>query len=531
MRQTVELRLSPQDAADPQRVRAAALLAAHRPDSPSTQVVLRRRSTDARSRQVLIALSVDLYIDETPPTQTSERSRLQAAVASSAQVLIVGAGPAGYFAALECLRYGIRPIVIDRGKDVRARRRDLRAIQQEGHVDSNSNYCFGEGGAGAYSDGKLYTRSSKRGDITRVLRTLVEHGAKSDILIDAHPHIGSNKLPNVVASIRQTILDFGGQVHFESRCTDFLLEKQRCIGAVVNDREEIRAAAVILATGHSARDIYDLCRRRGIRTEFKPFAMGLRAEHPQELIDEIQYRQRPRDVLLEAASYKLVEQVDNRGVYSFCMCPGGLIVPSATAPGEIVVNGMSMSRRDSRFANSGIVVEIRADDVQAYASHGSFAGLAMQQEVEHLMFSCTNARTQRSPGQKLVDFCEGKTSAVLPQFSYIPGMESHDLHRLLPTFIAARLQRAFRLFDKKMRGYYSSEAVVTAVESRTSTPVNIPRDPESLQHVEIAGLYPCGEGAGYAGGIVSAAMDGQRVAQACALSMGCHESMEIHASH
>ncbi len=526
----VELSLSPGEAANSEILRSAALLKAGiDPQLHHVELRIKRRSTDARSRRPLIVMSVELFVDEAIPDVEPLRTQFRSASASSPRVAIVGAGPAGYFAALELLRYGVRPIVLDRGKDVRSRRWDLRALQQEHIVNPNSNYCFGEGGAGAYSDGKLYTRSSKRGDVHRVLRLLVEHGAKPDILVDAHPHIGSNKLPQVVAAIRNTILELGGEVRFESRCTDFILKKNQCIGVVVNDAEEVLADAVILATGHSARDIYALCERRGIRTEFKAFAMGVRAEHPQELIDEIQYKQRPRDPLLEAASYRLAEQVEGRGVYSFCMCPGGLIVPSATAPGEIVVNGMSMSRRDSRFANSGIVVEIRREDVQQFHQHGEHAGLAYQQWLEQTMFEAGADNSQRTPAQRLVDFCESRTSSSLPACSYIPGTHSLPLHTLLPSALRQRLQRAFRLFDKSMKGYYTSDALLSSVESRTSTPLKIPRDEQSLEHVEIRGLYPCGEGAGFAGGIVSAAMDGQRVATAFAQSKGLSSSP--HATH
>ncbi len=520
MPHTLELRLPPDQAFDLRELeRSTRRHFSIAEDNEDFVFSIKRRSIDARSRQPLIVLSVELSRREEILKGASLLSEIAAVSASAPRIVIIGAGPAGYFAALEALRNGMKPIVIDRGKDVRLRRRDLRAIQQDGVVDKDSNYCFGEGGAGAYSDGKLYTRSSKRGDIHRVLRLLVEHGAKADILIDAHPHIGSNKLPAVVAAIRDSILERKGEVHFSARCTDFIIKGSRCLGVVVNDRQEIIADAVVVATGHSARDIYELCRLRGIRTELKAFAMGVRAEHPQALIDEIQYKQRPRNPLLEAASYRLAEQVDGRGVYSFCMCPGGLIVPAATAPGELVVNGMSMSRRDSRYANSGIVVEIRAEDLQAYRKHGDHAGLAFQHEVETSMFKANGDGSQRVPAQGLVDFSEGRVSKTLASCSYIPGTHSAPLHELLPESLRTRLQRAFRLFDRSMKGYFTNEAVLTAVESRTSTPLKIPRDNDSLEHIEIKGLYPCGEGAGYAGGIVSAAMDGQRVASAIAQTL------------
>jgi len=398
---------------------------------------------------------------------------------------------------------------------VRARRRDLRAIQQFDEVNPNSNYCFGEGGAGTYSDGKLYTRSHKRGDIYKVLKLLVEHGAKSDIMVDAHPHIGSNKLPKIVANIRETILQYGGEIHFESHVSDFILENSTMRGVIVNHTEEHYADAIILATGHSARDIYELLQRRNIRIEAKPFALGVRIEHAQQLIDKIQYNQSPREENLPASSYKLVCQVENRGVFSFCMCPGGLVVPAATAPGEIVVNGMSMSRRDSAYANSGTVVAIEEEDLKPFREHGVFAGLALQKNVEQAMFNFGDG-SQKAPAQRLTDFVRGKISTSLPDSSYIPGLISAPLHELLPPFIAKKLQIAVQEFGRKMRGYYTEEANVIGTESRTSAPIRIPRDRTTYMHPEVQGFFPCGEGAGYAGGIVSAAMDGQNVARAVA---------------
>ncbi|MFM7773401.1 MAG: NAD(P)/FAD-dependent oxidoreductase [Candidatus Kapaibacterium sp.] len=520
MQISVELTLSPAEAVDDALVRNMVRNGlTDVTDDSIVEMVIRRRSVDARSRVPVVNLRIDVYVDEPVPAPTSFSAALPH-LDRGKSVVIIGAGPAGYFAALHLIHHGIRPIVLDRGKDVRARRRDLRAIQQFAHVDPDSNYCFGEGGAGAYSDGKLYTRSSKRGDVHHVLRMLVEHGATTAILVDAHPHIGSNKLPGVVSAMRETIESRGGQVRFGARVTDFILRDGRMIGVLVNDGEEVMGNAVIVATGHSARDIYALCQRRGVRTEFKPFALGVRAEHPQALIDEIQYKQRPRDPHLEASSYRLATQVDGRGVYSFCMCPGGLIVPAATAPQELVVNGMSMSRRDSRFANSGIVVEIRREDVQAFASYGEHCGLAFQRQVEQSVFSAKGDASQQVPAQRLVDFSEGVASSSLPDSSYIPGLRSLPVHELLPESVSRRLRTAFRVFGSSMRGYYTNDAVVTAVESRTSTPVKIPRDDVTLEHPEVGGLYPCGEGAGYAGGIVSAAMDGQRVAERIAAAWG-----------
>lgn len=473
-----------------------------------------KRSIDARGSRPLVRLRLEVFVREPFTPEPALWGQFRPADGSR-KAIIVGAGPAGYFAALELLEQGIKPVIFDRGKDVRARRRDLRAIQQFSVVDPDSNYCFGEGGAGAYSDGKLYTRSHKRGTIDKAMRLLVEHGANPDILVDAHPHIGSNKLPGIVANIRETVLRYGGEVHFDSRVTGLVLDKGRVIGVVVNDREEHLAGAVILATGHSARDIYAMLFRQGIRMEAKPFALGVRIEHPQELIDRIQYRQSPRERDLPAASYKLVAQVGQRGVFSFCMCPGGLVVPAATAPGEIVVNGMSMSRRDSPFANSGVVVSVEPEDVAAFGGGGVFSGLEFQKSVEHQLFLFGDG-SQKAPAQRLTDFVQGKGSADLPDCSYIPGLTPAPLHQLLPSFIYQHLRQGLLEFEKKMRGYYTSEAVVLATESRTSAPVRIPRDPMTYMHPQWEGLFPSGEGAGYAGGIISAAMDGQNVARAVA---------------
>jgi uncharacterized FAD-dependent dehydrogenase len=478
-----------------------------------------RRSVDARSRIPFVVLRVELYIDQMPVPVSEIRKSYRQPDKNAPTVLIVGAGPAGYFAALECLAYGLKPIVLDRGKDARARRRDLRAIQQFGIVNPHSNYCFGEGGAGTYSDGKLWTNSKKRGDIEKTLRILYEHGAPERILIDTHPHIGSNKLPGIVQNIRQTILDHGGEVHFDAWVTDFILDKDTIKGAIVHDKQEYRADAVILATGHSARDIFHLLLRRGIHIESKPYALGVRAEHPQELIDHIQYKQLPRDPALPASSYKLVCQVGGRGVFSFCMCPGGLIVPAATAPGELVVNGMSMSRRDSAYANSGIVVAVEDQDLTHLSAHGVLAGLEFQKDVEQAVFQAGNG-SQKAPAQRLTDFLSGHLSASLPDTSYIPGIYSAEIGRILPRGIVKRLQQGFLEFGKKMKGYIHPEAIIVATESRTSSPVRIPRNPENKMHVQIKNLYPCGEGAGYAGGIMSAAMDGQNTASAIALAMG-----------
>ncbi len=433
-------------------------------------------------------------------------------VAGKEEVIIIGCGPAGMFAALRLIELGKKPIVIERGKDVRERRRDLAAINKHDLVNPDSNYCFGEGGAGTYSDGKLYTRSGKRGSISSVLQTLVAHGAKEDILYEAHPHIGTNKLPKVVQAMRQSILDAGGEIHFNTRVEDFLLEKNHLKGIVTQHGDRIEAKNVILATGHSARDIYTLLHQKGILIEAKPFALGVRAEHHQDLIDSIQYKCPSRGQYLPAASYSLVQQVNGRGVFSFCMCPGGFIVPSATTPGEVVVNGMSPSKRDSKYANSGIVVSVEPSDFKAFKKFGPLAGMKFQEQVEQLAFTA-GGETQTAPAQRLVDFCEGKISQNLPDTSYQPGLNPSQLLDVLPQEVGPRLQQGFRAFGKKMRGYYTNEAIVVGVESRTSSPVRIPRDKTTLAHPQIKGLYPCGEGAGFAGGIVSAAIDGERVAE------------------
>ncbi|PHN05024.1 NAD(P)/FAD-dependent oxidoreductase [Flavilitoribacter nigricans] len=508
----LELKLLPEEAANPEVIRQRAVKKSGVPAGRVKDVQQLRRSIDARGSRPFFRLRVAVYIDEQPTAEPAILERFQD-VSKKEPVLIVGAGPAGYFAALELIELGLKPIVFDRGKDVRSRRRDLRGIQQFGEVNPHSNYCFGEGGAGTYSDGKLYTRSHKRGNIEKALRLLVEHGAVSDIMIDAHPHIGSNKLPQIVANIRETIRHYGGEVHFDSWVTDLILDGGKVRGVVVNDRDEYLADSVILATGHSARDIYYLLDRRGVSLEAKPFALGVRIEHPQPLIDRIQYNQSPRDEHLPASSYRLACQVDGRGVFSFCMCPGGLVVPAATAPGEIVVNGMSLSRRDSPYANSGTVVAIDMEDLEPYQNKGVFAALELQRAVEQKLFQYGDG-SQRAPAQRLPDFVQGKLSADLPDSSYIPGLYPAPLHELLPSGIYTRLREAVQTFGRKMRGYYTEEANVIGTESRTSSPVRIPRNPQTYMHDDVLGLFPCGEGAGYAGGIISAAMDGQNVARA-----------------
>ena len=480
--------------------------------SPDFYFKLIKRSIDARKDPVVYQLR---YLVSDKNNIQSDADKLSIGYqysTSGKRVIIIGAGPAGYFAALQCLEYGLEPIVLDRGKDVRARRRDLRAIQQFGEVNPHSNYCFGEGGAGTYSDGKLYTRSKKRGNYLKTLKVLVDHGAKSDILIDAHPHIGSNKLPDIITNIRKTIESHGGQVLFDHFVIDFEIEKDRCIAVHVDNGERIEGDHFILATGHSARDIFQLLHKKGIAIESKDFALGIRIEHPQPLIDKIQYRQDPREENLPAASYKLVCQVDSDGVFSFCMCPGGLIVPASTAPGEIVVNGMSLSRRDSPFANSGIVTGLSTAELTSKGYDGVFGNMNFQKEVEQHLFKHGDG-SQKAPAQNLIDFINGKMMLDLNESSYIPGLYRAPLHELLPNFIYERLKQGLLQFGLKMNGFYTDQANVVGVESRTSSPIRIPRDRQTYAHPDVSNFYPCGEGAGYAGGILSAAMDGQAVVE------------------
>jgi uncharacterized protein len=491
-------------------VRAAAAEAAGMAVEQVRASLVRKRSIDARSKQPLVRLRVEVSTDELAGEPISPPELPD--VSAAEPVIIVGCGPAGLFAALRCIQRGLRPVILERGKDVRARRRDLAAINRLHVVDPDSNYCFGEGGAGTYSDGKLYTRSHKRGDVQDVLRTLVAFGASPDILVDAHPHIGTNKLPGIITAMREAIRAAGGEVHFEKRVTDLVLEQGAMAGVLTADGQEHRARAVVLATGHSARDIFVLLHRLGIRIERKEFALGVRVEHPQAIIDQAQYHCAVRDPYLPPASYSLVQQVQGLGVYSFCMCPGGIIAPCATVQDEVVTNGWSPSKRNNPFANSGVVVTAPHALVAGGGSADDpLGGMQYQRAVEHAAWQAGGER-QSAPAQRLDDFIRGRMSADLPECSYPPGIVPYRLDELLPQEIGGRLREGLAEFGKKMRGYRTNEAVVVAVESRTSSPVRIPRDPESLEHVAVKGLFPCGEGAGYAGGIVSAAMDGQRVA-------------------
>ena len=481
--------------------------------SEISAVKVLRKSIDARKKDIIFNYKVAVYINEKVPEKSDYIFEYKD-ISNAKEVHIIGFGPAGMYAALRCIELGYKPIVLERGKNVQDRRRDLKAINQDHIVNEDSNYCFGEGGAGTYSDGKLYTRSLKRGDVRRIFENLVFHGATEQILVDAHPHIGTNKLPKIIENIRENILKYGGEIHFESKVTNFKIKNNKLQAIQLKNGKEMAVNSVILATGHSARDIYELLHKKEIALKAKSFAMGVRVEHPQEIIDQIQYHcSGQRDELLPAAAYSLVHQVKNRGVYSFCMCPGGFIVPAATANGEVVVNGMSPSRRNNRFANSGIVVELDIDrDFKKYEQFGALKGLEFQKDLEKTSFFA-GGRTQTAPAQRLVDFVDGKLSSVLNDSSYQPGLNSAPLHSLLPKIIGGRLRKGFAAFGQKMHGYYTNEANIIGVESRTSSPVNIPRK-ESLEHTEIEGLFPCGEGGGYAGGIVSAAMDGERCAEA-----------------
>jgi uncharacterized FAD-dependent dehydrogenase len=481
-----------------------------------------RRSIDARSRNVKVNLGVRVFVGEFPAENEYDLFNYSD-IANKAEIIIVGAGPAGLFAGLRFIELGLKPVIIERGKDVSARKSDIAAIHRNERVDPDSNYGFGEGGAGTFSDGKLYTRSKKRGDVSRILQIFHNHGAQPEILIDAHPHIGTNVLPKVIKKMRQTILDAGGEIHFQERVSGFIIENGAMKGVETHQGNSFAGKAVVLATGHSARDIYFMLNDAGILLEAKNFAAGVRVEHPQGLIDQIQYHRPDRGKYLPAATYRFVQQVQNHGVYSFCMCPGGVIVPASTAEGEMVVNGMSPSHRGGKFANSGIVTEVHIDELKQFEEWGGLAGLKFQEELERMSFNMAGD-SYMAPAQRLVDFIEEKPSASLPSSSYHPGLTPSDLHRWLPDFISARLREGFKHFNQKARGFVTNEAIVVGVESRTSSPIRIPRDQDTFEHLSMPGLFPCGEGSGYAGGIVSSAIDGERCAEKVAAKLGLFDA-------
>ena len=499
MERTVQIDLTPEQLADSASVRRAAGAA----EGEVCRVV--RRSIDCRRRQVVYHCILEVGNTSSPASPASP-ARLNG---NASRLIIVGSGPAGLFAALRAVELGMRPVIVERGKPVDERRRDVASLARTGVVDPDSNWCFGEGGAGTFSDGKLYTRSTKRGDVSYVLQRFVDHGADPDIMVDVHAHIGTDRLGCIIANMRHTIQAAGGEYHFNSRVTDFVMHEGRVVGVVTADGAEYVGVAVILATGHSARDIYRLFHERGWALEAKPFAVGVRVEHPQELINQIQYHGPGYSPLLPPATYSLTTQVAGHGVFSFCMCPGGVIVPAATAAGEQVVNGMSNSRRNSPWANSGIAVTVAPEDI---GCDGPLALLEFQQSVERRCFAAAGNRVA-APSQRLVDFLRRRESRSLPRSGYLGAAVSHPLHELLPPFVVESLVQGFKDFDRKMHGFISQDALLLAVESRTSSPVRIPRDKETMQHVQLQGLYPCGEGAGYAGGIVSSALDGIRCAE------------------
>jgi uncharacterized FAD-dependent dehydrogenase len=515
MSKQVQINLNPAAAADERQIKKIAATFAGVNISDISALHIVKRSVDARKKNIRINLTIDVFIGEDDPEQRISPF-LTRDVTNSREVIIIGAGPAGLFAALRLVEFGLKPVILERGRDVSLRKKDIARISREHIIDSDSNYCFGEGGAGTFSDGKLYTRSKKRGDNIRVLELLCLHGANKNILYESHPHLGTDKLPRIISNIRKSIIEAGGIFLFTKKVSDLIIEDNAIKGVLTSDNERFFSQNVILATGHSARDIYDLLQKRDIELELKSFAVGVRVEHPQEMIDRIQYHGISRGEFLPASSYSMARQIDGRGVYSFCMCPGGFIVPSATTQEEVVVNGMSPSERNSLFANSGIVVEIRPEDLEKYSKSGETAGIEFQKELERDAWK-NGGHTQRAPAQRLGDFVSGVTSGSLPEVSYFPGVISSPLHGWLPKAVGRRLREGLKQFGSLMKGYLTNDAVVLAIESRTSSPVRIPRDPVTLQHIRITGLYPCGEGSGYAGGIVSSAVDGMRTAEAIGL--------------
>lgn len=510
--QNIQLTLLPEQAGESSLLKEEVAKKIHVRREEVTDVRIIRKSIDARSRsQVKINLCVDVYTKGTKPQPISYPFQYQD-VSKGEPVLVIGAGPAGLFGALRLIELGFKPIIIERGKEVSDRKKDIAQLNRNNGLNTESNYCFGEGGAGTFSDGKLFTRSKKRGDCSRILLTFHQHGAQDEILYEAHPHIGTDRLPTVIKNMRETILQYGGEIHFETKMTELLVKNNQVEGIRTEQGETFLAHHLILATGHSSRDVYAMLHDAGVQLECKGFAMGVRVEHPQALIDSIQYHCKNRGKYLPAAAYNVVTQVKERGVYSFCMCPGGFIVPASTGEGECVVNGMSPSQRNSPLANAAIVVEIRPEDLKDYEQYGALAGLRFQKEYERLSFQ-NGGGNAVAPAQRLVDFVNNRSSKDLPKTSYLPGIIPSDIHQWMPKFIRERMQEGFKDFDKKMRGFLTNDAIIVGVESRTSSPVRVPRDPETFQHPQIKGLYPCGEGAGYAGGITSSAMDGQICAE------------------
>lgn len=515
----VELVLTPEEAANEHHWKIPASRKSGIPVSEITAIVLHKRSIDARSKHIVFRLQVLVYTGESKPETNFSERKLQN-VSSCEPVVIIGCGPAGLFAALQLIEKGYKPVIIERGKDVKQRRRDLALLNKVRQVNPDSNYCFGEGGAGTYSDGKLYTRADKRGNIKGVLETFIQFGASPEIAIDAHPHIGTNKLPGIISAMRDAIIECGGEVLFNCRFTELIIEGKNISGVRYKNvtgieiETSIQTKAVILATGHSARDIFEYLHNQSITIESKPFALGVRIEHPQSIIDSLQYHCEVRDPYLPPAAYTLSSQANGRGVYSFCMCPGGIIAAAATAPGEVVVNGWSPSKRNNPYANSGLVVSVDDTDFKPFEKDGALRALRYQQSVEQAAFKAGGSNLT-APAQRMMDFISGKSSATLPTCSYIPGIHTTNLNEVLPKAVADSLREGLKLFGQKMRGYATNEAVLVATESRTSSPVRIPRDKLTLMHPDCKGLFPCGEGAGYAGGIMSAAMDGERIADAC----------------
>ncbi|GAA4772333.1 MULTISPECIES: NAD(P)/FAD-dependent oxidoreductase [Flavobacterium] len=518
MPKELQIQVTPEIAANEQLLKEHVAKLVQTPLAEIQHISVLKRSIDARQKSIKINVKANVYFKGEPITEEVIELPDYKNVSNAQEVIVVGAGPAGLFAALQLIELGVKPILIERGKDVQGRRRDLKAINRDHIVDEDSNYCFGEGGAGTYSDGKLYTRSKKRGDVDRILKLLVAFGATPEILVEAHPHIGTNKLPQIIQDIRDKIIEFGGKVLFETRVTDIIVKSNEVQGIVTQNGDVIEAKKIILATGHSARDIFQLLDKKKILIEAKPFALGVRAEHPQSLIDSIQYSCDFRGEYLPPAPYSIVKQVNGRGMYSFCMCPGGVIAPCATSPGEVVTNGWSPSKRDQATANSGIVVELKLEDFKPFAKFGPLAGMEFQKAIEQKAWHLAG-ETQKVPAQRMVDFSQSKVSKDIPKTSYVPGTTSVELGQVFPGFLTQIMRQGFQEFGKSMKGYFTNDAILHAPESRTSSPVRIPRDNFTLEHLQIKGLYPCGEGAGYAGGIISAAIDGEKCAIMCVESL------------